>query len=54
MASTALTGKVAVIGGSAKNLGGLISRAFGALGDRICPPAHAHPGGRLTVSPARR
>jgi len=35
MASTALTGKVAVIGGGAKNLGGLISRTFGADGAAV-------------------
>src|SRR5438876_5020022 len=35
MASTALTGKVAVIGGGAKNLGGLISRTFGADGASV-------------------
>ena len=35
MASTVLTGKVAVIGGGAKNLGGLISRTFGADGAAV-------------------
>ena len=39
MASTVLTGKVAVIGGGAKNLGGLISRTFGADGAAAVPGA---------------
>jgi len=35
MASTALTGKVAVLGGGAKKLGGLFCRTFGADGAAV-------------------
>ena len=35
MATQALKGKVVVVGGGAKNLGGLISRTFGADGASV-------------------
>ncbi|MGH9632746.1 MAG: SDR family oxidoreductase, partial [Bryobacteraceae bacterium] len=36
MSKHSLEGKAALIGGGAKNLGGLISRTFAAEGARIC------------------
>jgi hypothetical protein len=43
MASTALTGKIAVIGGGAKNLGSLISRTLAPMAPPSSSPTTATP-----------